>query len=172
MNVWQTSTKRVALVLLAAAVVAPAALGNSGQPVAGNSHLADLTAMAKSYRAQAGTSAPTTAYNSHLAELTAMANSHVHVTNSHLAELTAMANAYQAQTGKIAYNSHLADLTAMDNSFQAASAARATSGNFDWGDAGIGATSGFAAAIALAATLLFVLRRRPRRPGAGTPTTA
>ena len=40
MNVWQTSTKRVALVLVAAAVVAPAALGNSGQPVAGNSHLA------------------------------------------------------------------------------------------------------------------------------------
>jgi hypothetical protein len=129
-NVWQTSIKRVALVLLAAAVIAPAALGNTGQPIAGNSHLADLTAMAKGNRAQTSTNAPTTAGNS-----------------------------------------HLQDLTAMSNGSQV-SPATATSSSFSWGDAGIGATSGFAAAIALAATLLFVLRRRPRGPGRGTPTTA
>jgi hypothetical protein len=157
MNVSQTS-KRVALVLVAAAVVAPAALGNSGQPVAGNSHLADLTAMAKSYQAQASTTAPVTG-------------------NSHLADLTAMAKSYQAQisrTAPVTGNSHLADLTAMANSAQAAAAAQpaAATSSFNWGDAGIGATSGFAAAIALAATVLFVLRRRPKGPGAGTPTTA
>ena len=156
-NVWQTSIKRVALVLLAAAVVAPAALGNSGQPVAGNSHLADLTAMAKSYRAQAHRNAPTTAGNSHLADLTAMADNY-QTPASDVASLAAG-------------NSHLQDLTAMSRGSQVAPAT-ATSGSFNWGDAGIGATSGFAAAIALAATLLFVLRRRPRGPGRGTPTTA
>jgi hypothetical protein len=134
MNLRQTSTKRVALVLLAAAIVVPAALGNSGQPVPGNSHLADLTAMGNAYQAQASRIAS------------------VPTSNTHLADLTAMGNAYQA-TGT-------------------PTPAAATSSNFNWGDAGIGATSGFAAAIALVATLLFVLRRRPRGQGLRTPTTA
>ena len=58
MKLWQTSTRRAALALLAAAVVVPTALGDNGRPVAGNSHLRELTAMADSYRAQASRIAP------------------------------------------------------------------------------------------------------------------
>ena len=133
MNVSQTSIKRVALVLLAAAVVAPAALGNSGQPVAGNSHLADLTAMAKRYRATASTTARNQPATRHLADLTAMAGRYratasttAAITgNSHLADLTAMEKAYRAQisrTAPVTGNSHLTDLTAMANSSHAAAA--------------------------------------------------
>jgi uncharacterized iron-regulated membrane protein len=45
----------------------------------------------------------------------------------------------------------------------------ARSGGFDWGDAGIGATSGFAFALIIAGLLLF-LRRRSRGQGAYTQT--
>ena len=99
-----------------------------------------------------------------------------------------MADSYRAQASRIApagYNSHLQELTAMGNSYRAQASriaiassasvpepASTTSGSFDWIDAGIGAMSGFGVAFAVAGTLLFALRRRPRGQGPETPTTA
>ena len=117
MKLWQTSTRRAALALLAAAIVVPTALGDNGRPVAGNSHLQ---------------------------------------------ELTAMGNSYRAQESRIAIAS----------SASVAEPPSTTSSSFDWVDAGIGAMSGFGAAFAVAGTLLFVLRRRPRGQGTRTQTTA
>ena len=82
--------------------------------------------------------------------------------NSHLQELTAMANSYRAQESRIAIAS----------SASVAEPPSTTSSSFDWVDAGIGAMSGFGAAFAVAGTLLFVLRRRPRGQGTRTQTTA
>ena len=171
MTLWQTSTRRAALALLAAAIVVPTALGDNGRPVAGNSHLQELTAMGNSYRAQASSIAPTPAgYNPHLQELTAIGNSYRAQAssntpagyNSHLQELTAMGNSYRAQESRIAIAS----------SASVAEPPSTTSSSFDWVDAGIGAMSGFGAAFAVAGTLLFVLRRRPRGQGTRTQTTA
>jgi len=140
-------------------------------PAGYNSHLQELTAMADSYRAQASKLAPTPAgYNSHLQELTAMGNSYLAQAsrnapagyNSHLQELTAMGNSYRAQASRIAIAS----------SASVPEPASTTSGSFDWIDAGIGAMSGFGVAFAVAGTLLFALRRRPRGQGPETPTTA
>jgi hypothetical protein len=161
-NLWKTSMKRVALALLATAVVVPAAHAGSRGPLAGFSHLQELTAMGNRY--QAAQLAPTLSGY------------------SHLQELTAMANLYKAQAGKLAMppgNSHLQELTAMNNEYQRQASKLAsvrmpvssTAGGFDWADAGIGAMSGFSAALALAGALLFVLRRRLLGQGR-TATTA
>ena len=95
-----------------------------------------------------------------------------------------MANRYRAQVSGLATTSagysHLQELTAMDNAYKAhanelagvRTPASTAASRFDWADAGIGAMSGFAAALALAGTLVFVLRRRVRGQGPRTPTTA
>ena len=59
MTLWQTTTRRAALALLAAAFVVPTALADNGRPAAGyNAHLQELTAMANSYRTQESRIAP------------------------------------------------------------------------------------------------------------------
>ena len=93
-----------------------------------------------------------------------------------------MADRYKAQVSRVAPlppgYSHLQELTAMDNAYKAHAIAgvrmpaSTAAGGFDWADAGIGAMSGFAAALALAGTLVLVLRRRVRGQGPRTPTTA
>jgi hypothetical protein len=144
-NLWQTLMKRAALVVLAAAVVVPVAQAAQSSDRAGAS---------SGGRPVAGYSSKKLA----LQELTAIANSHPHVSSSHLKELMATAN--NLVRGPIV------------SSVNVQKPASASSGGFDWGDAGIGATSGFAFALILAGTLLFLLRRRSRGQGAGTPKTA
>jgi hypothetical protein len=68
-----------------------------------------------------------------------------------------MDNAYKAQANKLA---------------GVRTAASTAASKFDWADAGIGAMSGFAAALALAGTLVLVLRRKVRGQRPRTPTTA
>lgn len=145
MNLWQTSMKRAALVLVAAAVVAPTAqaaqsAGRTGASTGGRPAVGQPTANELAQQ-----------------ELTALSSNHPHVSSAHLQALMATAN------------NSVRDSTA--SSVKMEKPASAGSGGFDWSDAGIGATSGFAFALILAGTLLFLLRRKPREEGAGTPRT-
>ena len=169
MNLWQTSMKRAVLVLLAAAVVTSAAqaaqpagragASSSDRPVAGYSPQ-ELTAMSISHPWVPGFRARYHAQAKKIAlqELAAIANSHPYVSTSHVKELMATAN-----------NSVPSAIVSSVNVQKPVSA---SSGGFDWDDAGIGATSGFAFALILAGSLLFLLRRRSRGQGASTPQTA
>lgn len=168
MNLWQTSMKRAVPVLLAAAVVTSAAqaaqpagragAGSGNRPVAGYSPQ-ELMGMSIShpwvpgFRARYHSQAKKIA----LQELMAIANSHPQVSASHVKELMATVN-----------NSVP---SAIVSSVDVQKPVSARSGGFDWGDAGIGATSGFAFALVLAGSLLFLLRRRSRGDGASTPQT-
>ena len=168
-NLWHTSMKRAALMLLAAAVVVPAAqaaqpsdragTSSSGPPVVGYS-AQELTAMANSHPWVPGFQARYQVRTNTLAprELAAIANDHPHVSSSHLKELVATASS--SVRGLIV------------NSTNVQKPASASSGEFNWGDAGIGATSGFAFATILAGTLLFLLRRTSRGQSAGTTKAA
>ena len=169
MNLWQTSMKRAVLVLLAAAVVTSAAqaaqpagrasTSTSDRPVAGYSPQ-ELMGMSIShpwvpgfrarYRAQAKKIA--------LQELAAISTSHPQVSTSHVKELMARA------TNSVP--------SAIVSSVNVQKPVSPRSGGFDWGDAGIGATSGFALALIVAGSLLFLLRRRSRGQGGSTPQTA
>ena len=93
-----------------------------------------------------------------LQELAAISNSHPYVSTTHVKELRATANNSAPR--------------AIVSSVNVQKPVSASSGGFDWGDAGIGATSGFAFALILAGSLLFLLRRRSRGQGASTPQTA
>ena len=93
-----------------------------------------------------------------LQELTAIASSHPYVSTSHVEELTAAANNPTPST--------------IVASLKVQKPVSARSGGFDWGDAGIGAMSGFAFALIFAGSLLFLLRRRSRGHGTSAPQTA
>lgn len=169
MNLWQTSMKRAVLALLAAAVVTSAAqaaqpagrasASTSDRPAAGYSPQ-ELMGMSishprvPSFRARYQAQAKKIA----LQELTAIANSHPYVSTSHAKELMATAN-----------NSVP---SAIVSSVDVQKPVTASSRGFDWSDAGIGATGGFAFALIFAGSLLFLLRRRSRGQGASTPQTA
>jgi hypothetical protein len=164
-NLWQTSLKRAVLALLASAIVTSAAqaaepagragASSSDRPVAGYSPQ-ELTAMSISHPWVPGFRERYQAKKIALQELTAIANSHPQVSTSHVKELMATAN-----------NSVPSAIVSSVNVKMPVSA---KSGGFDWGDAGIGATSGFAFALILAGSLL-LLRRRSRGQGAGAPQT-
>ena len=169
MNLWRTSMKRAVPVLLAAAVVTSAAqaaqpasragASSSDGPVAGYSP-EELMGMSIShpwvpgfrarYQAQAKKNAQQ--------ELAAITDSHPDVSTSHVKGLMATANKSVPRA-----------IVSLVNVQKPVSA---KSGGFDWADAGIGATSGFAFAIILAGSLLFVLRRRSQGERASTPQTA
>jgi hypothetical protein len=168
MNLWQTSMKRAVPVLLAAAVVTSAAqaaqpagragAGSGDRPVAGYSPQ-ELMGMSIShpwvpgFRARYHSQAKKIA----LQELMAIGNSHPYVSASHVKELMATVN-----------NSVP---SATVSSVDVPKPLSARSGGFDWGDAGIGAMSGFAFALVFAGSLLFLLPRRSRGDGASTPQT-
>ena len=135
------------------------AIANS-HPHVGTSHLKELMATAASQPWVPGHQPRSHAHPSKLAlqELTAIANSHPHVGTSNLKEL--MATASNSVPGAII------------SSVNVQKPVSASSGGFDWGDAGIGATSGFAFALILAGIPLFLLQRRSRGQGAGTPESA
>ena len=176
MNLWQTSIKRSVLVLFAAAAVTSAAqaaqppgrtaTSSNDRPVAVYSP-EELMAMSISHPWVAGFRARYRAQAKKIAlqELAAIANSHPRLSTSHIKELSATAN-----------NSGPRAIASSINVQKPVSAVQKTvsagSGGFDWGDAGIGATSGFAFALILAGTLLFLLRRGSRGQGASAHQTA
>jgi hypothetical protein len=167
----QTSMSRaVVLVLLAAAVVGTSAAqaaqprdragsSRSARPVAGYSSQ-ELMALSISHPWVPGFQARSRAQAKKISlqELTAIANSHPHVSASHVRDLMATAD-----------NSIPSAMVSPTNVEKSVTA---RSGGFDWGDAGIGATTGFALALVLAGSLLFLVRRRSRGQGASTPQTA
>jgi hypothetical protein len=170
--------------LVAGAVLVPAAHAARAvsAPLAGFDHLQDLTAMAEQHHARASSFAPALSGYSHLQDLTATARQYGASGDSHLQDLTAMGNEYRAQLLRLTATppgfSHLHDLTALANaagrlpiagSVSVRTPASTETGRFDWADAGIGAMSGFAAALALAGTLVFVAHRRPGGPDTRTP---
>ena len=177
--------KRAVLVLLAAAVVTSAAqaaqpagragASSSDRPVAGYSPQ-ELTAMSISHPWVPGFRARYQAKKIALQELTAIANSHPHVSTSHVKELMATANNSVPSAIVSSLNVQkpvsARSARAIVSSVNVQKPVSARSGGFDWGDAGIGATSGFAFALILAGSLLFLLRRRSRGQGASTPQTA
>lgn len=187
MNLWQTSIKRAVLVLLAAAVVTSAAqaaqpagragTSSSDRPVAGYSPQ-ELMAMSISHPWVPGFRAHYHAQAKKIAlqELAAISNSHPYVSTSHLNELMATANNSVPRAIVSLVNVQKPVLARSDgaivSSVDVQKPVSARSGGFDWGDAGIGATSGFAFALILAGSLLFLLRRRSRGQGASTPQTA
>ena len=166
MNLWQTSMKRAVLVLLAAAVVTSAAqaaqpagrasASTSDRPVAGYSP-EELMGMSISHPRVPGFRARYRAQVA-LQELAAISTSHPQVSTSHVREL--MARATNSAPSAIV------------SSVTVQKPVSPRSGGFDWGDAGIGATSGFALALIVAGSLLFLLRRRSRGQGGSTPQTA
>ena len=91
-------------------------------------------------------------------ELMGISTSHPQVSTSHVRELMARA------TNSVP--------SAIVSSVTVQKPVSPRSGGFDWGDAGIGATSGFALALVVAGSLLFLLRRRPRGQDGSTPQTA
>ena len=187
MNFWQTSMKRAVLVLLAAAVVTPAAqaaqpaghagVSSSDRPVAGYSPQ-ELTAMSISHPRVPGFRAHFHAQAKKIAlqELTAIASSHPYVSTSHAMELMATANNSVPSAIVSSLNVQrpvsARSARAIVSSVNVQKPVSARSGGFDWGDAGIGAMSGFAFALIFAGSLLFLLRRRSRGHGASTPQTA
>ena len=111
-----------------------------------------------------------------LQELTAIASSHPYVSTSHVTELMATAN--NSIPNAIASSVNVQKPVSARSTGAIASSINvhkpdsARSGGFDWGDAGIGAMSGFAFALIFAGSLLLLLRRRSQGNGASTPQTA
>ena len=168
MNLWQTSMKRTVPVLLAAAVVTSAAqaaqpAGRAGassgdRPVTGYSPQ-ELMGMSISHPWVPGFRARYHAQAKKIAlqELMAIGNSHPYVSASHVKELMA------------AVNNSVPSATV--SSVDVPKPLSARSGGFDWGDAAIGATSGFAFALILAGSLLLLRRRSPEQGAGGAPQT-
>jgi hypothetical protein len=112
-------------------------------------------------------------YSSHLLELTALAKTAA-TWERHVLELKALAKtaaSWERRYPPIAAQSpHPRPRTGLDTSRLAGAAVVASRG-FDWTDAGVGGSSGFGAAVALAAGLLAVLRTSGRRVSVSGPRT-
>jgi hypothetical protein len=110
-----------------------------------------------------------TAGFSHLHDLNALNNqrqSWLHAYPTHLLELKALARSAAAWAKKYpprstTYPTHLSELQALNNERLASEAVPPKSG-FRWGDAGVGAGTGFGLALLMAGGLVAVLRRSPR----------